>query len=148
MRPIAFVTSTLIGGLTVFLTGVSMFAFPPLQSFYTYAMTAGAASGVPRDAPLLWAAVVGALAYAALITVAIGDRTRTMLGGIRVGAAVGFLLWATANFMFYAISHVGNLTSTLIDPFVELVPGAVAGAVIALTLKIFDSNNWERAVIH
>jgi hypothetical protein len=62
MRPKAFVTSTLIGGLTVFLTGVSMFAFPPLQRFYTYAMTAGAASEVPRDSPLLWAAVVAALA--------------------------------------------------------------------------------------
>ena len=60
MRPKAFLTSTLIGGLAVFLTGVSMFA----------------------------------------------------------------------------------------DPFVELVPGAVAGAVIALTLKIFDSENRERAVIH
>jgi hypothetical protein len=37
--------------------------------------------------------------------------------------------------MFYGISNVGNLTSTLIDPLLELVPGAVAGGIIAFVLE-------------
>jgi hypothetical protein len=111
-------------------------------------MTAGAATGVPRDAPLLWAALVGALAYAALVAVAIGDRTRSIGGGMKVGATVGFLLWVTSNFMLYAISHVGNLTTTLVDPFVELVPGAVAGAAIALVLRTVDASSRNTAPVH
>jgi hypothetical protein len=54
--------------------------------------------------------------------------------GIRIGAVVGFLLWFTADFMFYGLSNVGTLTSTVVDPLIELVPGAVAGGVIAIVL--------------
>ena len=36
--------------------------------------------------------------------------------------------------MLYGISNVRNLTSTVVDPLLELVPGAIAGGVIAAVL--------------
>jgi hypothetical protein len=121
----------------VFATGVLIFALPPFQAFYTYAMTAGSATGVVRESPLLWPVAVGALSYSALITLtlAAGAGAPSIGTGVRIGALVGVLLWVTANFMFYGISHVGNLTSTVLDPLVELVPGAIAGGVISAVLE-------------
>jgi hypothetical protein len=99
-------------------------------------MSSGSATGVQRDPQLLWAVALGALSYSALVTLAIGSRAGSLnIGaGIRTGAVVGFLLWFTADFMFYGISNVGNLTSTVVDPLLELAPGAVAGGVIAAVL--------------
>jgi hypothetical protein len=54
---------------------------------------------------------------------------------MRTGAVVGYLLWFTANFMFLAVSNVGNVMSTLVDPLLELVPGAFAGGMVAAVLR-------------
>ena len=54
---------------------------------------------------------------------------------MRTGAIVGYLLWFTANFMFFAVSNVGNVMSTLVDPLLELVPGAFAGGMVAAVLR-------------
>ena len=131
-----FVIGTAVGGTTVFIAGFLLFALAPLSDFYVYAMTSGSATGVPRESPLVWAVFLGALSYGALVTLAIGSRTGPtgVASGIRIGAVVGFLLWFTADFMLFGISNVGNLTSTLVDPLVELVPGAVAGGLVAAVL--------------
>jgi hypothetical protein len=76
------------------------------------------------------------MAYGALVTLAIGSRraqTR-IAAGMRIGAVVGFLLWFTADLMFFGISNVGTLTSALVDPVLELVPGAFAGGLVAAVL--------------
>jgi hypothetical protein len=127
---------TVVGGITVFATGFLLFSVPPLSDFYAYALGAGSATGVQRDAPLVWAALIGALSYGALVTLAIGSRAgqTSVPAGMRTGAIVGFLLWFTANFMFFAISNVGTTVSTAIGPLLELVPGAFAGGVIATVL--------------
>jgi hypothetical protein len=99
-------------------------------------MNVGPGTGVARDSPVIWAVFVGALSYGALVALAIGSRP-SLVGvgaGMRIGAIVGFLLWCTANFMFFGISDVGTLTSTIIDPLLELVPGAMAGGTVALVL--------------
>jgi hypothetical protein len=129
-----FAIGTLAGGLTVFVTGHLIFSMPPLRDFYAYAMNAGSATDVAREAPLVWAVALGALSYGALVTLAIGSRAGSLNvgGGIKIGAVVGFLLWCTADFMFYGISNVGNLLSAVVEPLVELVPGALAGGVIAV----------------
>jgi hypothetical protein len=54
---------------------------------------------------------------------------------MRTGAVVGFLLWFTADFMFFAVSNVGNAVSTVVDPLLELVPGAFAGGMVAAVLR-------------
>ena len=127
---------TLVGGVTALATGYFIFTVPPLSSFYSYAMSAGSATGVERQPPLLWAVALGALSYSALVTLAIGTRSGPVNvgAGVKIGALVGFLLWFTANFMLYGVSNVGNLTSTVVDSLLEPVPGAIAGGVIALVL--------------
>jgi hypothetical protein len=131
-----FVIGTLVGGVTVLATGYLIFAMAPFRNFYAYAMNAGSATGVAREQPLVWAVALGALSYGALITLAIGSRASSLNvgAGMKIGAMVGFLLWFTADFMFYGISNVGNLASTVVDPLLELVPGAIAGGVIAVAL--------------
>ena len=131
-----FVIGTLAGGITVFATGTLLFAMPPLRDFMAYAMNSGSATDVAREPQLFWAVALGALSYGALVTLAVGSRPRpsSIGAGIRIGAVVGFLIWCTADFMFYGISNVGSLTSTLVDPLLELVPGALAGGVIAAVL--------------
>ena len=131
-----FATGTIVGAATLSATGYLMF-WIALGNFYAYALKAGSATGVPRDAPLVWAVALGALSYSALLTLAIGNRlgSPAIGAGVKVGAVVGFLVWFTADFMLYGISNVLNLTSTLIDPLLEVVPGAVAGGAIAVVLR-------------
>jgi hypothetical protein len=131
-----FVIRTLVGGVTVLATGTLIFTMAPFRDFLAYAMNAGSATGVAREPQLVWAVALGALSYSALVTLAIGSRARSVnIGaGIKIGAVVGFLLWFTADFTFYGVSNVGNLTTTVVDPLLEFVPGAVAGGVIAAVL--------------
>jgi len=141
-----FVIGTVVGAITVLAIGFSLFALPPLLDFYLYAMNAGSAIGVARESPLVWAVFVGALSYGALITLAVGTRPNRVgvAAGMRIGAVVGFLLWCTANFMLFGISHVGTLTSTIIDPLLELVPGATAGGTVALVLDRLNTADASR----
>jgi hypothetical protein len=37
--------------------------------------------------------------------------------------------------MLLAVSHVGSVTSALVNPLIELIPGAVAGGAVALVLR-------------
>ena len=99
-------------------------------------MNAGPATGVGRAPQLVWAVALGAVSYSALVILAIGSRASSsnIGAGITIGAIVGFLLWFTADFMLYGISNVLNLTSTVVAPLLELVPGAIAGGVIAAVL--------------
>jgi hypothetical protein len=131
-----FVIGTLVGGVAVLVTGYLIFAMPPFRDFYRFAMNAGSAAGVARDPLLVWAVALGALANGALVTFAIGNRAGSLSpwAGIKVGAIVGFLLWFTADFMFYGISNVRNLMTAVVEPLVELVPGAAAGGEIAVAL--------------
>lgn len=138
------VVGTLAGALTVLAIGYLIFTVA-LGNFYAYAMNAGSATGVAREPQLFWAVALGALSYAALLTLMIGSRGRylTIAAGIKMGAIVSFLLWFTADFMLYGISNVGNLTTTIVDPLLELVPGAVAGGVIAGVLMKIASPSRE-----
>ncbi len=134
MTPLRFLTATLIGAVTLSVAGVLVYgiAFP---SFYPDFMAAGGATGVERQPMLVWAVAVGMLSYSALITAAIvGAHVRTIAAGAGVGALVSFLMWLSADVLLFAVSHVGNLSGVLLDPLLKLVPGAVAGSVIGVTL--------------
>lgn len=132
-----FVVGTVTGAITVFAGGLLLFSLPWTRDFYLYAMEGGGASSVARDVPLLWAAFLGAVSYAALIALAIGVQPRRpdIAGGVGIGAVVGFLIWATANLMLFAVSNVGTATTALIDPLLELIPGAMAGGLVAAVFR-------------
>jgi hypothetical protein len=126
-------TGTVAGGVTLFVLGYLIFDLA-FASFYL--ANAGSATGVMRDAQLLWAVALGSLAYAALITYVMANARGPMTtgAGITIGATVAFLLWFTVDLTLYGISNVSNLTRTIVDPLLEAVRGGVAGAVIAAVL--------------
>ena len=124
---------TLVGGVIVFAAGYLIFE---LGFGDFYAANAGSATGVERDPQLQWAVALGALSYAALVTLAIGSRAGSLniVAGVKIGAVVGFLLWFTVDFTLYGITNVANLTRTVVDPLLELVHGGITGGVIAVVL--------------
>ena len=128
-----WVIGTVVGAVVIFAVGYVI--FDVLLGDY-YAANSGSATGVIRDEPVVWALVVGALAYAALIIYAMRAQAGSvnLVSGMKVGAIVGFLLWATADYSLYAITNMNNLSVTVLDPFVEIVHGGIAGAVIGAVL--------------
>jgi hypothetical protein len=122
---------TVVGGITVYALGYLIFELI-FGSFY--AANVGTATGVDRDPDLIWAVALGALAYAALITLGVAGRAVSVASGLKVGAVVGFLLWATADFTLYGITNLSNLTRTVVDTLLEGVRGGIAGAVIAMAI--------------
>ena len=139
-----FVIGTLVGGIALFVVGYLMFSLA-FAGFYR--ANAGAATGVDRDGELIWATVLGSLSYAALIIFAMANRTglATVGTGAKIGAIVGFLLWFTADFVFYGITNVANLTRTIVDPLLEIVHGGIGGAVIAAVLTRVAATPAVRA---
>ena len=128
-----WVIGTVVGAIVVFATGWVLFEM--LLGDY-YAANAGSATGLDKEPPIMWSLAVGALAYAALIIYAMRGQAASvnMVSGMKVGAIVGFLLWATADFSLFGIVNMNNLTITLVDPLVELVHGGITGAVIGALL--------------
>ena len=127
------VVGTLVGGVVLYAVGYVIFtrAFADF-----YAANAGSATGVDRGGELFWAMALANLAYAALVTFTIGNRIGSLsIGdGATIGAIVGFLLWFTADFVFYGTTNIANLTRTVVDPLLEVVHGGIGGAVIAAAL--------------
>lgn len=121
--------AAVVGMVVVYAVGWVLFD-KLLMAFYM--ANAGSATGVWRDTPILWASLVGCLAYAVLIiyTMGRGGEAASAGSGAKVGATVGFLLWATVDFVFYGGTNINSLTTAVVDPLAELVRGGIAGAVI------------------
>ena len=137
------VTGTLVGGITLCAVGYLIF---DLAFAAFYSANAGSATGVARDAQLVWAVALGSLSYAALVTLATGSRagSSTIGTGVTIGAVVGFLLWLTVDFILYGVTNIANLTRTVVDPLLDLVRGGIGGGVIAVVLgKIPESGRRE-----
>jgi hypothetical protein len=139
-----WVVGTVVGGIVLYAVGYVLFDL--LLGDY-YAANGGSATGVSRDPYIVWAVAVGALAYAALILYALRAQPAplSVASGAKVGAIVGFLLWATVDFTLYGITNMNNLTITIVDPFVELVHAGIAGAVLgALLPKLAGGGDLGR----
>ena len=124
---------TLVGGIVVYGAGVLIFDMA-FRDFY--AANVGSATGVDRTQQVFWAVMLGALGYAALVTLAIGSRpgSASIAASATAGAVVGCLIWFTADFTLYSITNIQNLTRSVVDPMLELVRGGIAGGVIGLVL--------------
>ena len=139
-----FIIGTVVGGITLFILGYVIFG---LAFADFYAANRGSATGVARDTPLIWSLALGALSYAALLTLAIETRTRsaTIVEGLKIAAIVGFLFWFSVGFYRYALGNVWNLTATLVDPLLELIRAGISGAIIAAVLgKIAGAQEGPR----
>jgi hypothetical protein len=106
-----------------------------------FAANAGSAQGVPREAPILWAVGLGTLLYAAMVTLTLEARSggASLVEGLKAGALVGFLIWGTADFIFFGYFNINNLNATIADVVLEAVRGGIGGAVRGVVLsKIGD----------
>lgn len=120
------------GSATILITGASLFALPGLSHVYDTAMITGDGVVIARDTPSWWSVAIGCVAYAALVHLVVGSRCRSVTAGAAAGALAGFLLWMTADFMLFGISRIGTLTTTIVAPLLESLPGMAAGAVMML----------------
>lgn len=126
-----WVIGTVVGAIVIF--GAGWLLFETLLGNY-YEANVGSATGLEKEPPVMWAIAVGAVAYALLIIYAMRGQAVNMMSGMKVGAVVGLLMWACADFTLFAITNMNNLTITMVDPLVELVHGGIAGAVIGAVL--------------
>ena len=127
------IIGTIVGGIVLYILGYVIWELVFADFF---AANAGSATGVYRDNPVIWAVALGTLSYAALLTLAIGTQagTATIVDGLKIGAIVGFLMWFGADFIYYGIANVSNLTATIVDSLLELIRAGIAGVVIAAVL--------------
>ncbi len=138
-----FMTGTVVGGIAMFVLGILIFDVA-LADFY--AANAGSATGVARDAPLVWAIALGTFALAALVTLVIGHAGASGVSdGFKAGAVVGFLVWFGTDFIHYGNSNVWSPTLTIVDPLLEFVRTGIGGAVIALVLTKIGGEGSESA---
>jgi hypothetical protein len=127
---------TIVGGVLIFLLGYLIWEVIFAGFFEANQMPAAAA--LDRETILIWAEVLGALAYALLITLGLerGSGGATLVDGLKVGAVVGFLLWFTADFTLYSLRETSTLTAVIADPLLEGVRGALGGLAIVLSRKL------------
>jgi hypothetical protein len=128
-----FIIGTVVGAITLYILGYVIF---DLVFAEFYAANAGSATGLVKDPQVIWAVALGTLSYAALLAFAIGTRagSTTIVEGLKIGAIVGFLMWFGADFIFYGIFNISNLTLTIADSLLELIRAGISGAVIAAVL--------------
>ncbi len=127
------IIGTVVGGFTLHVLGYLIWVIAFADFF---AANAGSASGVSRDAPLMWAIALGNLSLGALLTLAVGSRPKfpSIGEGFKIGAIVGFLIWLGVDFILYGVNNVSNLTATIADSLLEVVHNGVAGAVIVAVI--------------
>ncbi len=125
------IVGTIVGGIVLFVLGYIIW---DMLFAGFFAANSGSATGVDKEQQVVWAVALGSLAYAALIMYALAPRagSMTIVNGAITGAIVGFLLWCTADFTQYGVTNINNLTATIADPLLELVRGAITGAVLAV----------------
>ncbi len=129
---------SIAGGVALYILGYVFWAMVFADFF---AANAGSAEGVPRETEIIWASALGTLLYAVLITIMFEARSgaASVVDGLKTGAIVGFLLWGTADFIFYGNFNLSNLNATIADIALEAVRAGIGGAVIAVILsKIGD----------
>jgi len=132
------VIGSVVGTITLYLLGMLFW-----ENLFTdfFDANSGSATGVDRDAPILWAVIVGTLFYAVLLTLALESQnaSKSLAAGLKVGVVVGALLWGTADFVIYGFTNINTLTGTVADTVLEGVRGGISGAVIAMVLgKVGD----------
>ena len=125
--------ATLAGASAAFMMEVLLYGVL-LADFF--AANPGSATGVNREEPNLVMMALGQIPLALLLALFISrwGNSPSMASGVRLGAMFGLLLELGVDLTMYGTTNIANLTTTLVDPFVTLVQGAVTGAVIGLVL--------------
>jgi hypothetical protein len=127
---------TVVGGIVIMGLGFVVFGLL-LQDFMAGYMSETGASAM-RNPELIWPIAVGNLAWAALICVALGNRSGAGAGAA-TGAIVGLLLWVTADFLLYGLLDLWKPAMLVLDPLASGALSTIAGAVIGFVLSKMKS---------
>lgn len=124
---------SVVGAVTLYLLGMLIWQVLFADFFEA---NSGSAVGVDRDAPIVWAIIVGTLCYAVLLTLSLesSGASKSLVDGLKVGAVMGALLWGTADFILFGLTNLSTLTGAVADTLLEGVRGGIAGGVIAVVL--------------
>jgi len=126
-----FIVASAVGALVILVLIALVFGLL-LSRFFADNMTN---AEVMRMPPILWSMCVSCLAEGALICYVLGRRSEAGAGaGARTGFVIGLLMWGTANFSWYSIMNVSNLTSTIVNPLADAIIAGIAGSVIGLVV--------------
>ena len=128
-----FLTATLVASAVALPVGFLLYGV-----LFAWLFTDGAitVAGVMRERPGIGWIVAGQLPFAALVTLVVRWRGDTSLvGGIRSGATLGFLMAVGYDFAQYGTTHLWTLTATLVDPFISAVLVGTAGGAAAIVLR-------------
>ena len=121
---------TVVGGIVMF--GATYLIWNIAFDYYAVAIEA---AGVAREPQLLWVAALSNVPFAALVTLVIErGGSSTIGGGVKIGAIVGFLVWAGVDLSFYANTTIFDLTTIILDPLLAGVHFGIGGGVIAAVL--------------
>ena len=124
---------TVLGTVVLYLLGMLIWQILFADFFDAQS---GSAMGVDREAPIMWAVVLGSAFYALLLTLGLDvSGKKGIAGGLLVGAVVGAGIWGTADFILYGVTNLSTVTGAVADTVLEGVRGAITGAVVALVLS-------------
>ena len=125
---------SVVGAITLYLLGMLIW-----QTLFAgfFDANSGSAVGVDREAPIVWAVMVGTLFYAVLLTLSLesSSASKSLVEGLKVGVVMGALLWGTADFVLYGFTNLSTLTGAVADTLLEGIRGGIAGGVIAAVLS-------------
>lgn len=128
MDPKRLVTGGVVGGVVMFAIGYLFWTVLFAGFFDAHA---GSAVGAARDAPIWWAAVLGTVLLATLLTLALDwSGASSIADGFKTGAIVGLLVWGGVDLIFYGYFNLNDLVGALADPALEVIRFGVTGALL------------------
>jgi hypothetical protein len=130
-----FVIGTLVGGIAFFFLGYLIYGVA-LAGFFSQHTVAASASMKPMSEIVWWALILGNLASGALLTyifLKMGN-INSFGGGASTGAAIGFFLALSMDFIRYATENSFDLTAVFANVVVGVVMTAIAGGIVAAVL--------------
>lgn len=130
-----FLIGTLVGGISFFLLGYLIYGMA-LSGFYMNHSIAPAGAMKAMNEIVWWALIVGNLAGGALLTWVILKlgNAGSFGSSFGTGAAIGFFMALSMNFIRYATGNSVDLTATIADVGVSTVLNGIVGGIIGAVL--------------
>lgn len=89
-----------------------------------------------KEAPVIWAMIVAALAHGLLLTLVINwAGAWSIMGGFRIGATVGFLLWLGVDLLLISMVEYSTAAGGFADAALAIFQYGITGALIAALAK-------------
>jgi hypothetical protein len=97
---------------------------------------------------IIWAMFITSLAMGFLITTMIKwSGAKTFISGLKKGAILGFLFWASVNFGLYASSNLFSETAVFLDFACSATAMTISGAVAAWLSGFYKQDLKKSAIM-